>query len=287
MKNLLSIDLEDWYHFIGDPAVPAYEDWKKCESRVEHVTDILLEIVDGLSITFFVLGFIAEQHGNLIKKISRAGHEIACHGFKHEFVFEIGADAFKEDISRTKKILEDLTGQPCLGYRAPGFSIRQQDIWALDIIQEQGFIYDASVFPAVRTAGGIAGFYPFPQVLQLKTGYLVEMPVSTSRVLGFTTAFCGGGFFRFFPESYIHKHIRLINQKKHAAVVYIHPRDIDPDQPRLQLKRFNRLMFYFGLKKAKAKFSRLVHSFAWESFGNFAKRHQDENYQHLFKNRLQ
>lgn len=272
MKNLLSIDLEDWYHFIGDPAVPAFEEWTDCESRVEEVTETLLEIVDGLSITFFVLGFIAEQHPGLIKKIHSAGHEVACHGFKHEFVFEIGPEGFREDISRTKKRLEDLTGEACLGYRAPGFSIREQDLWALDIIREEGFIYDASVFPAVRTAGGIAGFYKYPQVLEREAGKLVEMPVSTSKVLGFTTAFCGGGFFRFFPEWYIHKHIGKMNNENQPAVVYIHPRDIDPDQPRLKLKWFNGFMFYYGLKKAKDKFTRLVNGFEWESFGAFAKR---------------
>ena len=204
MKNLLSIDLEDWYHFIGDPAVPPMEEWPDCESRVEEITDIILEIVDGLSITFFVLGYIADQHPGLIKKISAQGHEIACHGYSHDFVFEVGPGGFRRDLARTKALLEDLTGEECVGYRAPGFSIRQQDMWALEIIKEEGFLYDTSIFPAVRTAGGIAGFYKYPQVLQLKAGSLVELPISTSRLLGVTTAFCGGGFFRFFPARYIH-----------------------------------------------------------------------------------
>jgi polysaccharide deacetylase family protein (PEP-CTERM system associated) len=270
MKNLLSIDLEDWYHFIGDPGVPSFEEWSGCESRVEEITDILLEIVDGLSITFFVLGFIADQHPGLIRRISSLGHEIACHGYRHDFVFAMGPGLFRQDIGRTKRLLEDLTGLPCLGYRAPGFSIRQQDLWALDIIREEGFVYDTSIFPAVRTAGGVAGFYPYPQVLPLKAGPLVELPISTSRLLGVTTAFCGGGFFRFFPGWYIHKNIGRINQLGHPAVVYIHPRDIDPQQPRMKLKLFNRFIYYYGLQGAKEKFTRLVKGFEWGGFGEFA-----------------
>jgi polysaccharide deacetylase family protein (PEP-CTERM system associated) len=271
MKNLLSIDLEDWYHFIGDPAVPLFEEWVDCESRVEEVTDILLEIVDGLSITFFVLGFVAEQHPGLIKRIVSLGHEIACHGCSHEFVFEMGPEGFRKDIARTKALLEDLSGRPCTGYRAPGFSIRKQDLWALDIIKEEGFVYDSSIFPAVRTAGGIAGFYKYPQVLQLEAGPLVELPISTSKLFGVTTAFCGGGFFRFFPGWYIHKHIKKINHEGQPAVVYIHPRDIDPDQPRMNLKFYNRFMYYYGLKKAKDKFIRLVDAFEWGGFGEYVR----------------
>ena len=275
-KNLLSIDLEDWFHFIGDEAVPPYEEWAHCESRVEEITDIMLEIVDGIPITFFVLGFVAEQCPGLIKRIHSLGHEIACHGNRHEFVFEIGPQRFRQDIARTKLMLEDLTGEACSGYRAPGFSIRKQDLWALEIIKEEGFVYDSSIFPAARRAGGISGFYPYPQVLQLEAGALIELPISTSRLLGVTTAFCGGGFFRFFPGWYIKKNIRRINKANQPAVVYLHPHDIDPFQPRMKLKLMNRFMYYYGLRKAKEKFIRLVKAFQWCGFGEFASlyRHQ-------------
>ncbi len=275
MKNLLSIDLEDWYHLIDDKGVPAYEEWHRCDSRVEEVTHRILQIVDGLTITFFVLGYIAQRHPGLIKKIVSQGHEIASHGFRHEFVFKMGPQRFREDISRSKKILEDLSGQPCLGYRAPGFSIRRQDMWALDIIKEEGFFYDSSIFPAVRTAGGIARFQKYPQVMQLESGPLIEIPVSTSKLLGVTTAFCGGGFFRFFSEKYIHKNIHKINGRRQPAVVYLHPRDIDPLQPRMKLKIPNRIMYYYGLKSAEAKFQRLVKAFQWGAFGEYASKMKD------------
>ncbi len=269
MKNLLSIDLEDWYHFIGDEAAPGFEDWGNCESRVEVGTDVLLEILGDLSVTFFVLGYIAERHPELIKKISSLGHEVACHGLRHEFVFQLGPEAFRKDISYSKKLLEDLTGNPCLGYRAPGFSIREQDLWALDIIKEEGFIYDSSIFPAIRTGGGISGFYKYPQCLSLKSGSLFEIPISTNQFLGVTTAFCGGGFFRFFPEWYIRKNIIKINKKEQPAVVYLHPRDIDPLQPRMRLKHLNRFMYYYGLDNAREKATRLIKNFSWGGFGDF------------------
>jgi len=157
MKNLLSVDLEDWYHFIGDPAVPPYEEWANCPSRVEETTDILLEMVEGLSITFFVLGFVARQHPSLIKRIASLGHEIACHGNRHEFVFQMGPQRFREDISQTKAVLEDLSGQPCTGYRAPGFSIRKQDLWALDIIkeEEQSFL-NTLLYKSLLSSGQIS-----------------------------------------------------------------------------------------------------------------------------------
>lgn len=274
MNNLFSVDLEDWYHFIGDPAAPLYELWDSCVPRVEQNTDVLLEILTGCRVTFFVLGYIAQRHPGLIKKIAAAGHEIACHGYRHEFVFTLEKAAFRRDITQTKKLLEDLTGAPCLGYRAPGFSIRQQDLSVLDIIREVGFMYDSSIFPAVRTAGGIKRFYPFPQQINTTAGPLLELPVSTSRVMGITTAFCGGGFFRFFPEAYIHRHIHLLNKQQQAAIVYIHPRDIDPEQQRLPLKPFNRFLYYYGLKTAKDKLQRLVQAFQWSDFAGFAHTQQ-------------
>ncbi|MGE5340237.1 MAG: DUF3473 domain-containing protein [Candidatus Omnitrophota bacterium] len=271
MKNLLTIDIEEWYHFIGDPGAPPFEQWCACESRVEALTDVLLEIVDGHAITFFVLGFIAEQHPGLIKRISAAGHEIACHGYKHDYVFDLTPEEFRQDIARTKRLLEDLTGKPCLGYRAPAFSIRKKEWWAFQIIREEGFVYDASVFPAVRTTGGrIGGFYKYPQVLRLTAGDLVELPVSATRLLGIDTVFCGGGFFRFFPWWYISKNIKKINDEGHPAIVYLHPRDIDPDQPRMKLKPINRFLYYHGLKPAKEKFTRLVNAFEWSGMGEFA-----------------
>lgn len=275
MLNLLSVDVEDWYHYIGDPAVPPYEEWPRCESRVEKATDVLLEILDGRRITFFVLGFIARQHPKLVKKILDAGHEIACHGDRHDFVFSLGPEKFREDIARAKAVLEGVTGVRCSGYRAPGFSIRHQDAWALEIIREEGFEYDSSVFPAVRTSGGIADFYPYPQILNLNAGSLVELPVSTRRLFGVTTAFCGGGFFRFFPEKYIHLGIQKINDNNQPAIAYIHPRDLDAGQPYLSLKPLNRFMYYYGLKQAKEKFFRLVNHFEWGAFDDFISQNRD------------
>ncbi len=269
MKNLLTIDVEEWYNFIGDEAVPPFDTWVNLESRVERWTDRLLEIIDGYKATFFILGFTAEHHPGMVKKISSMGHEIACHGYRHDFVFDMGPQRFREDVSRSKALLEEITGQPCLGYRSPGFSIRKQDLWALEIIHELGFKYDASIFPAVRTFGGVSGFNKFPHRLQLERGSLIEIPVSASRILGINTVFCGGGFFRFFPEWYIHSNINKINRSDQPAVIYIHPRDIDPGQPRLPLKFINRFLYYYGLGEAEEKFIRLIRAFEWGSIREY------------------
>ncbi len=263
--NILSVDLEEWFNFIGDDAVPPYDEWAKLPSRVEESTEQLMEILDGIRITFFVLGFVAERNPHLIKRIASFGHEIASHGCRHEFVFDLGPKYFRSDISRSKAILEDLVGKPCLGYRAPAFSIRQQDTWALEIIREEGFLYDSSVFPGFRSFGGIPGAFPYPHIIRAESGDLLEIPISTTRTCGLTTAFCGGGFFRIIPSFFIHKKIQLINCDNKPAVAYIHPRDIDAKQPRLKLKPLNRIMYYYGLKNSKEKFNKLVKSFVWGS----------------------
>ena len=273
LKNLLTIDIEEWYNFIGDKGAPSFEEWSKCESRVEMLTEKILEILEGYSVTFFILGFIGRQHPQLVKRIHNAGHEIACHGEKHDFVFDLSRQQFREDISRAKKLLEDITGQPCLGYRAPAFSIKKSNLWALEIIREEGFLYDASIFPAVRTAGGgSTRFFKYPHILKLKAGNLVEFPVSSTRLFGVQTVFCGGGFFRFFPRSYIYRNIERINNKdKQPVVIYLHPRDIDPHQPRMKLKPMNRFLYYYGLKEGEAKFRHLVNRYKWWGMGDFAK----------------
>ncbi|MBW1971577.1 MAG: polysaccharide deacetylase family protein [Deltaproteobacteria bacterium] len=163
--NIFTIDIEEWFHIldIRDDLV-RFENWNNLETRVERNTDIILEIFDKYSTkaTFFVLGWIAEKIPKLIKKIKNMGHEIASHGYKHELIYEIGIKKFKEDIDKSKKILQDITGQKILGYRGPGFSIKKENLWALKAIAEAGYLYDSTIFPAKRGHGGIEGFYRFP-----------------------------------------------------------------------------------------------------------------------------
>lgn len=271
MKNLLSIDFEAWFHYPGDSGAPSFETWGNLDTRLEKNTELLLYLLEGISATFFVLGWVAERHPLLIEKISAAGHEIACHGYSHDLVFELGPKKFREDLRRTKNILEGYIGKPVVGYRAPSFSIRKTEPWALEIICEEGFIYDSSIFPALRFMGGIDGFYRFPQKLKLKAGEIIEIPVSTTLLWGKPIAFCGGGFFRFCPFWVMKKEIEKLNRTGMPAVVYIHPQDFDSEQPRMNLQWLQYFMYYYGLKKTAGKVKSLLHSFKWYGFYEYVQ----------------
>ncbi len=266
--NILTVDLEDWYHYIG-PEAPAFADWGRCPTVVERNVDRLLPVIEGLGVTFFVLGFMAERHPGLVRRIAARGHEIACHGHAHQPVYVQGAKRFAADIRAAKARLEELTGRPCLGYRAPGFSVRSRETWALEEILAAGFAYDSSILPGIHNIGGIRSFYKYPQWLDLAGGPLLELPVSTRRLFGFDLAFCGGGFFRFFPEKTMHRLIRRIHAEGQPVVTYLHPRDIDPQQPRIPLGPVSRFLNYYGLAGAEEKFRRLVGAYAWGGCGRF------------------
>jgi polysaccharide deacetylase family protein (PEP-CTERM system associated) len=268
MKNILTIDLEDWYHFLGHQAPPLAE-WERCPATVERNVNRLLEAAEGLKLTFFSLGFMARRHPALIRDLAARGHEIACHGDVHQPAYAQGRERFRQDIRTAKATLEKLTGQPCLGYRAPGFSIRRPNLWALDEILAAGFTYDSSILPGIHNIGGIPSFYKYPQWLDLDGGSLLELPVSTIRLGAAGLAFCGGGFFRFFPESFMHRRIRRINRSGHPVVTYLHPRDIDPGQPRLRLDPYHHFLSYHGLRGAEEKFRRLAGAFAWGCGADF------------------
>ena len=271
MNNLLSIDFEAWFHFLGDPGAPQRKTWATLDTRLERNTSILLETIEGVQATFFVLGWVAKRHPDLIKQISNRGHEIACHGYYHELIFELGPEKFRDDIKKAKNLLEDLTGKSVDGYRAPGFSIRRTEPWALEIICEEGFLYDSSIFPALRTMGGIDGFERFPQKLKLKAGGLFELPVSTTLLWGKPIAFCGGGFFRFCPYWFMKKEISKLNSNGVTGVVYVHPQDFDNDQPRMNLTWGHYFMYYYGLKKSLNKLEKLLKEFKWQSFKSYIK----------------
>ena len=270
MKNLLSVDIEDWFHFIGSRYSPRIDQWDDYESRMEPAVESLLGALWPHKATFFCLGWAAEKHPGVIRRIAEAGHEIASHGYYHELVFELGPDRFREDITRTKALLESVAGVAVTAYRAPGFSIRPQDGWAFDIIFETGHRVDSSVFPGIRTMGGIPDASPYPGPLRTSHGDLFEIPVSTASFLGQRTAFCGGGFFRFIPYVIMAREIRRLNARGIPAVMYIHPRDLDPDQPRLKLEPVNSFMYHFGLRRAPAKFGRLMREFEWDAFSSAA-----------------
>ena len=271
VPNFFSIDLEDWFHLLDDPATPGFARWPSLESRVRANVDVLLAELErhGVKCTFFVLGWVAQHHPELVKEISEAGHEIASHGYAHELVYRQGRDAFRDDVRRGSEVIAAACGQVPRGYRAPGFSITPESEWALDVLAEEGFEYDSSVFPAPRNHGGLPGADPLPS--KLPNG-LLEFPISTVDLRFTRVAYLGGGYLRLLPKPLILRWARSQERAGTPLVLYLHPRDIDPGQPRLPQKPLRYARTYLGLTRSLAKVSALLEGFRWTSF----RTHLDE-----------
>jgi polysaccharide deacetylase family protein (PEP-CTERM system associated) len=261
--NALTIDVEDWYHILDSPTVPVLKEWERLESRVEHNVIQLLDVLARTKTraTFFWLGWLAERHQQLVKRCFQTGHEIASHGFAHLIPNQVGPIAFRNDLSRAKKILEDLTGQPVLGFRAPGFGITKESTWVFDILKEEGFLYDASVFPASHGHGGIGTSPLGPYTIKTQKGPLVEFPMSALEIFGHRVSFFGGGYLRLSPVWLIRWGIKQLQKAGQPLIVYVHPREIDPCHPRLPLSFKRKFKCYINLKSTIHKITWLCNNF--------------------------
>ena len=265
MRNALTIDVEDYYQVSAFESVVRFEDWDRYESRVEKNTYGLLDLLDecGTKATFFMLGWIAERYPRLVQAINNRGHEIASHGYAHRRIYTQTPEEFRQETRRSKYIIEDLIGQAVLGYRAASYSITAQSLWSLAILQEEGFAYDSSIFPIRHDLYGIPGYRRFHHVLNGHgDGSLIEFPLSTVRLGGITIPIAGGGYFRFFPYAFTRWGIRRLNaNEEQPAVVYLHPWEIDPEQPRIQAGRLSRSRHYLNLHRTAARLRRLMQDF--------------------------
>ncbi len=262
--NCFTVDLEDYFHICGLPEYCDVNRWDRLPSRVENNTRRILDLLDrhGVKATFFVLGWIAEKYPELVKEVAAKGHEIASHGYAHRLVYEMTPDEFRDDLKRSMDIIESTVGQKVLGFRATSFSIMKNSLWALDTIAQLGFVYDASIFPALRDHGGIIGEKRFPHQRTCSGGKVLwEFPMSTVKIFGRMTAFSGGGYLRLFPIGWVRKWVEALNAGGHPAVFYIHPRDLDPDQPRLKMSLIRRFKSYVNLSGAEAKLDVLMSHF--------------------------
>ena len=259
--NGFSIDLEDWFHILDIDNEYTHSGWENLDTRVEENTDRLLSILDHHKVkcTFFVLGWIADRFPKLVKKIDSLDHEIASHGYWHKLAYEQTPDEFRSDIRKSKCLLEDITGKKVYGYRVPGFSITGKNLWAFDVISEEGYIYDSSVFPASRGHGGLKKNVS-TQPYKLSSG-IWELPISTIRLFRFNIAYSGGGYLRFFPYSLIKWALKKNNKKNIPAIVYLHPRDIDPNQPKLKMPVNRYLKSYINLRSTEKKINILLKDF--------------------------
>ena len=266
MRNALSIDVEEYFQVGAFETVLDRADWDRHESRVEEATDRILALLADRRVhaTFFVLGWIAERHPALIARIAAGGHEVASHGWDHARVFTLTADAFRDDLRRARATIEDAAGTAVTGYRAPSFSIDQRTPWAHPILAEEGYAYSSSVAPIAHDH---YGWREAPRFAwrPVAGSPLVELPVTTVELAGHRFAAAGGCFFRLYPYALSRWAVRRLNTSDHRpAVVYLHPWEVDPGQPRIAgapLK--SRLRHYSRLGAMEAKLARLVDDFAW------------------------
>lgn len=265
VRNALSVDIEDWFQVGAFETVIDRRDWDGLDRRVEANTDAVLALFDeaGVKGTFFTLAWVAERHPALIRRIVDAGHELASHGCAHDRVFTMTADEFSADIARARKTLEDTGGIAITGYRAPSFSIDLRTPWAHEELARAGYAYSSSVAPIVHDHYGWpeAPRFAFKPVT---CSDLIELPVTTARFAGRTLAAGGGGFFRLLPYGFSRWAVRQVNGQGQPAIIYFHPWEIDPDQPRVPnapLK--SKLRHYTNLSVMAAKLKRLMGDFQW------------------------
>lgn len=260
MKNILSVDVEDWFHILELSSTPNINDWNNLESRVKRNFYILLDEFDktDTKVTCFFLGWVASQYPELVKEANNRGHEIASHGFSHQLIYTQSRDEFSEDIIKSKNILEDITGQLVLGYRAPGFSIMKDTSWALDELAKAGYTYDSSIFPASRGHGGISDGNLFPHEIETNYGIIREFPLTVVNLFNNRFCFFGGGYLRLSPFCLIRQMSKRVNKENRPVIYYVHPREIDPNQPRLQMGLRRKFQSYINLKSTMPKLKKLL-----------------------------
>ncbi len=266
LDHALTVDVEDWYHVENLRPVVRPEKWPEMPARLEHNMERLLQLFDecGAKSTFFVLGVAAERHPNVVRLIAEAGHEVASHGWSHELVYRQSPQTFREETRRAKALLEDLAGRRVEGYRASTFSVTDRSLWALEILAEEGFVYDSSIAPVRHDRYGIPSAPEEPYRCDLKNGRsLIEFPVPCFRFLGWKLPL-GGGFFRLFPLRVTLNAFRRHEAKNKSAGLYLHPWEIDPDQPRVEgLRPLPKLRHYVGLRRNAAKLRNLLQAFSF------------------------
>jgi polysaccharide deacetylase family protein (PEP-CTERM system associated) len=263
--NAFSVDVEDYFQVAAlAPAIPR-DTWSQRTTRVERNTEILLELLAERHVrgTFFVLGWIAERHPELVKRIARSGHEIASHGFSHELIYTQSIGAFREETTRSKRVLEDLIGAAVTGYRAASFSITERSLWALDVLIDLGFEYDSSIFPVRHDRYGIPGAAEEPGRVSAPSGRtLVEFPMSAARFGGLKIPVSGGGYFRILPYWLTRAGLTQINERYgRPFTFYLHPWEVDPEQPRVEVGWLSRFRHYTNLNRCESRLRRLLTEF--------------------------
>jgi polysaccharide deacetylase family protein (PEP-CTERM system associated) len=272
LRNAMSVDVEDYFHVAALSDVIREEDWPRMEYRAESSTHKLLELFarKGIQATFFILGWVARRSPDLIREIYSSGHEVACHGMSHRLIYRQTPEEFEAETRDSKHLLEDIVGAPVVGYRAASWSITRQSLWALDIIHSLGFEYDSSIFPVRHDIYGIPGAPRRPGVVETPSGKkLVEFPPSTAPLAGVHVPVAGGGYFRLLPYWLTRAGLRRINASEgQSFVFYLHPWEVDPEQPRVKAKWRSRFRHYTNLSKTYGRLERLIDEFRFTTVRN-------------------
>ena len=266
-RNALTIDVEEYFQVSNFARVIGRQDWDNYPSRLAVGLDKILSLLDekGVRATFFVLGWIAERHPELIAAIAARGHEMGTHGYAHQLVYDQTPQEFERELRHSKDIIERITGAEVIGYRAPSLSITNQSLWALEILARNGIRYDTSIFPIVHNRCGIWNAERFPHKLELNGSFMMEFPCSTVEVLGLRFPFCGGGYLRLLPYPIIRSCIRRINEQGFPVMIYLHPWELDLAMPRVRAGRLNEFRHYNNIRSTEIKLRALLEDFRFTS----------------------
>jgi polysaccharide deacetylase family protein (PEP-CTERM system associated) len=263
MVNYLTIDVEDYFQVAAFEKIILPTNWEGYASRVERNINKILDLFSthGVKGTFFIVGWTAERYPEMVKEIAARGHEIGCHSYWHQKIYNLTPSEFRQDTKKAKEILEEITGRSIKGYRAPTYSITQESLWALDIIEELGFRWDSSIFPVLHDNYGIPEAPRFEY--KLPDHDLKEYPISTTLFFGRNVPIGGGGYFRIFPYWFTRSALRKINiQENKPFVFYLHPWEVDPDQPRVASAGWkSRFRHYCNLDKTEIRLKHLLQDF--------------------------
>jgi polysaccharide deacetylase family protein (PEP-CTERM system associated) len=262
IRNGLSVDVEDYFHAEAITCSIGRHTWDSLESRVVRNTHQVLDLLaeHKVKATFFILGWVAARFPQLVRDVQSCGHEIACHSYWHRLIYELDPKEFREDTRKAKEAVEEAAGVEAIGYRAPTFSITKRTLWALEILAELGFQYDSSVFPIRHDLYGIPDHPRFPSRHgKADTWSLLECPISTWRFSGMNLPFGGGGYLRILPLAYTHYAFRKVNgHEQRPVIVYFHPWEIDPNQPRINVPLRSRLRHYTNLGTMRQRISEIL-----------------------------
>ncbi len=267
-KNALTVDVEDYFQVSAFADTINPEDWDSHPLRVADNTRRLLDLFDEyqIKITFFVLGWVAERERDLILEIMNRGHEVACHGYSHQLVYNQSPEVFRQETMRSKQLLEDIIQQPVRGYRAASYSITEKSKWALDILVESGFVYDSSIFPVRHDRYGIPNSPEHPYKLTTAAGNsIIEFPLSTAKIFKYRLPVAGGGYFRLYPYWLSKAGLKQINRQQKPFIFYLHPWEIDPEQPRISASWFSRFRHYNNLDKCEDRLRSLMKDFQFDT----------------------